>query len=194
MIRRAASGEGVGGAQGKPDLIVLPECFNSPYGHVHFPVYAEPIEFKQGEKYNVEASKSESVKVLSEAAKTEGVWLLGGSIPEKDPSDDNVYNTSTVYSPQGELVAIHRKVHLFDIDIPGKITFKESETLTGGSTVNYFDTGKNIFSRCRSNLQLICTSRVCPCRAGHLLRCALPRACDDLGAPRLPCVDLSRCF
>lgn len=140
MIRRAASGEGVGGAQGKPDLIVLPECFNSPYGHVHFPVYAEPIEFKQGEKYNVEASKSESVKVLSEAAKTEGVWLLGGSIPEKDPSDGKVYNTSTVYSPQGELVAIHRKIHLFDIDIPGKITFKESETLTGGSTINYFDT------------------------------------------------------
>ncbi len=148
---------------------------------MHFPVNAEPIEFKQGEKYNVGASKSESVKVLSDAAKTEGVWLLGGphnvpSIPEKDPSDGKIYNTSTVYSPQGvigpsivldwilifapgELIAIHRKVHLFDIDIPGKITFKvrtsvvpiwshilsssqESETLTGGSTVNYFDTGK----------------------------------------------------
>lgn len=87
---------------------------------MHFPVYAEPIEFKQGEKYNVEACKSESVKVLSEAAQTEGVWLLGGphnvpfclrhlhdpiigSIPEVDPSDGNVYNTSTVYSPQGAI-------------------------------------------------------------------------------------------
>jgi len=140
MIRRAASGEGVGGAQGKkPDLIVLPECFNSPYGHVHFPVYAEHIGYKQGEKYNVEASESESVKLLSEAAKTEGVWLLGGSIPERH-SDGKLYNTSTVYSPQGELVTIHRKVHLFDIDIPGKITFKESESLTGGSSTNYFDT------------------------------------------------------
>lgn len=66
---------------------------------------------------------------------------LVGSIPEKDPSDGRVYNTSTVYSPKGaiscpllckkilifalgELVAIHRKVHLFDIDIPGKIKFK----------------------------------------------------------------------
>jgi len=37
-------------------------------------------------------------------------------------------------------VATHRKVHLFDIDIPGKIAFKESETLTGGNEVNYFDT------------------------------------------------------
>ncbi|KAI0253888.1 carbon-nitrogen hydrolase [Lactifluus subvellereus] len=140
MIRKAASGEGAGGAQGKPDLIVLPECFNSPYGHVHFPVNAEPIGFRKGEKYSVEGSQSESVKMLSEAAKTEGVWLLGGSIPEKDPSDGNIYNTSTVYSPQGELVATHRKVHLFDIDIPGKIKFKESDTLTGGSTTNFFDT------------------------------------------------------
>jgi len=141
MIRRAANGEGAGIVQGKPDLIVLPECFNSPYGHVYFPSYAENIGFVQGEKYNVEASESVSVKVLSEAAKTERVWLLGGSIPERDPSDGKIYNTLTVYSPEGELVAIHRKIHLFDIDIPGKITFKESETLTGGSTTNFFDTG-----------------------------------------------------
>lgn len=53
---------------------------------------------------------------------------------------------------------MHRKVHLFDIDIPGKIKFKvirkylanatesmlylqESETLSGGSSTNFFDTG-----------------------------------------------------
>lgn len=59
-------------------------------------------------------------------------------------------------------MATHRKVHLFDIDIPGKITFKvpnsslticvpgshqvvqESETLTGGQTLNYFDTGTDV--------------------------------------------------
>lgn len=45
-----------------------------------------------------------------------------------------------MYSPEGDLIALHRKVHLFDIDIPGKITFKESETLTGGSSLNFFDT------------------------------------------------------
>ncbi|KAI9510397.1 carbon-nitrogen hydrolase [Russula earlei] len=143
MIRRAAGGESLGvggGAQGKPDLIVLPECFNSPYGHVHFPVYAENIGFNRGEKYDVEASESESVRMLSEAAKTEGVWLLGGSIPERNLPDGKLYNTSTVYSPRGELVATHRKVHLFDIDIPGKITFKESEALSAGSSINYFDT------------------------------------------------------
>jgi predicted amidohydrolase len=65
----------------------------------------------------------------------------------------------------GELVATHRKVHLFDIDIPGKFKFKvtyihnlffyfsltpvqESETLTGGSTTNFFDTGKASLHPC----------------------------------------------
>ncbi|KAK7023782.1 mitochondrial protein import protein mas5 [Favolaschia claudopus] len=121
----------------QPDLIVLPECFNSPYGHVHFPVYAEKIGFK-GKAYNVAESESESVKMLSGVAKETKTWLIGGSIPERDGED--LFNTCTVYNPEGELVAIHRKVHLFDIDIPGKITFKESETLTGGSTMNFFDT------------------------------------------------------
>lgn len=63
--------------------------------------------------------------MLSDAAQEAGVWLIGGSIPER-AEDGNLYNTATVYSPKGSLVAIHRKVHLFDIDIPGKITFKAS--------------------------------------------------------------------
>ncbi|PCH38779.1 carbon-nitrogen hydrolase [Wolfiporia cocos MD-104 SS10] len=138
MILRAARGDG--GAKPKADLVVLPECFNSPYGHVHFPVYAETIAFVPGRPYDVAASASKSVKMLSAAAREAGVWLVGGSIPERDTTDSKLYNTATVYSPQGDLVAIHRKVHLFDIDIPGKITFKESETLTGGKTINCFDT------------------------------------------------------
>ncbi|KAK0445368.1 carbon-nitrogen hydrolase [Armillaria borealis] len=124
----------------KPQVVVLPECFNSPYGHPHFPDYAEDIEYVPGKPYDVAQSKSESVKMLSSAAKEAGVWLIGGSIPEREPASKKLYNTCTVYNPQGDLIAMHRKVHLFDIDIPGKITFKESETLTGGTTLNFFDT------------------------------------------------------
>ncbi|KAI0807029.1 carbon-nitrogen hydrolase [Fomes fomentarius] len=141
MIKKAASGNG--GTKPKPDLVVLPECFNSLYGHVHFPVYAETIGYTPGEKYEIAASESQSVKLLSAAAKEEGVWLIGGSIPEREAGTGKLFNTATVYSPkvtQGELVAVHRKVHLFDIDIPGKIKFKESETLSAGSTINKFDT------------------------------------------------------
>ncbi|KAL0947226.1 hypothetical protein HGRIS_013343 [Hohenbuehelia grisea] len=137
MIIKAARGET---SKPKPSLIVLPECFNSPYGHVHFPVYAETIGFTPGKLYDTTNSPSESVKMLSAVAKETGTWLIGGSIPERDTTDDKLYNTCTVYSPGGDLIAMHRKVHLFDIDIPGKIKFKESETLTGGTSLNFFDT------------------------------------------------------
>ncbi|KAG8760747.1 hypothetical protein FRC14_002043 [Serendipita sp. 396] len=123
----------------KPGIVVLPECFNSPYGHVHFPNYAEKIGFMGRDAYDVAKSESESVQMLSAAAKEAGIWLIGGSIPER-AEDGHLYNTSTIYSPSGDLVAIHRKVHLFDIDIPGKITFKESTTLTGGSQLTHVDT------------------------------------------------------
>ncbi|KAH7108161.1 carbon-nitrogen hydrolase [Auriculariales sp. MPI-PUGE-AT-0066] len=124
----------------KPDLVVLPECFNSPYGAQHFPQYAEEIGYTPGKAYDADKTSSESVKMLAQAAKEAGVWLIGGSIPERDAATQKLYNTSTVYDPQGSLVALHRKVHLFDIDIPGKITFKESETLSAGSTPTTFET------------------------------------------------------
>jgi omega-amidase len=65
-------------------------------------------------------------------------YLIGGSIPER--KDSKLFNTSLAFSPTGQLLAVHRKVHLFDIDVPGKIRFQESEVLTGGQTLTDFDT------------------------------------------------------
>jgi omega-amidase len=69
--------------------------------------------------------------------------VIGGSIPEEEVQRDgskNVYNTSITVDPTGKIVAKHRKMHLFDIDVPGKIYFKESDTLTAGDRCTYFDT------------------------------------------------------
>ena len=57
--------------------------------------------------------------------------IIAGSIPERE--GDNLYNTCCIFDNKGELIDTHRKVHLFDIDIPGKITFKESEVLSAGT-------------------------------------------------------------
>ena len=65
--------------------------------------------------------------------------LPAGSIPEVDAAG-RVYNTCVAFGPDGEIVAKHRKVHLFDIDVPGRITFRESDTLTGGDSLATFDT------------------------------------------------------
>lgn len=66
-----------------------------------------------------------------------GIYIIGGSIPEKD--NDKIYNTCTVWDPSGNLIAKHRKVHLFDIDVKGGIRFKESETLTAGEQLTIIE-------------------------------------------------------
>lgn len=59
------------------------------------------------------------------------VWSLSdwGSMPEKD-AEGNVYNTCYVFDREGKQIGKYRKVHLFDIDVKGGQTFKESDTLT----------------------------------------------------------------
>ncbi|KAI8454451.1 nitrilase [Phakopsora pachyrhizi] len=121
----------------KPDIVVLPEVFNSPYSSKHFDKYAEVVGWHESKRdlWNLKRCPSESIKMLSSAAKEENVWIFGGSIPERSPENPRIiYNSSPVFSPDGKLVALHRKLHLFDIDIPGGITFKESETLSPGQS------------------------------------------------------------
>lgn len=91
LIRRAASE-----SNPKPNLIALPECFNSPYGTKFFGEYAEtvPSGYTTGR--------------LAEVARELGIYLVGGTIPERDA--DRLYNTCTVWSPSGELIAKYRKV------------------------------------------------------------------------------------
>lgn len=107
-------------------IVVLPECFNSPYGTNFFPEFAE------------EVPDGPTCQVLKKAAIKNEIYLVGGSIPEKH--NDRLYNTSTVWSPEGKLLAKYRKMHLFDIDIPGKITFCESKVLSPGSDFATFET------------------------------------------------------
>ncbi|KAI5860122.1 carbon-nitrogen hydrolase [Durotheca rogersii] len=122
-------------------LVVLPECFNSPYGCDFFPRYAEELRPSPPTR-----EQAPSFHALSAMAADAGVFLVGGSIPEAGPVVESAaagaaeptrkyYNTSLVFGPDGALLAAHRKVHLFDIDIPGRITFRESAVLSPGNKV-----------------------------------------------------------
>lgn len=113
-----------------PDFVILPEMFCCPYQTENFPIYAE----KEG---------GPVWQQLSGYAKQYGIYLIGGSMPEKD-AEGNVYNTSYIFDREGKQIGKHRKVHLFDIDVKGGQTFKESDTLTAGDsdTVFYTEFGK----------------------------------------------------
>ncbi|KAF2032950.1 carbon-nitrogen hydrolase [Setomelanomma holmii] len=115
-------------------LVVLPECFNSPYGTKYFDQYAETLLPSPPTE-----SQSPTFYALSKLAKEANVYLVGGSIPERDDAKKELFNTSLTFAPTGELLATHRKVHLFDIDIPGKIKFKESDVLSPGNKITLVD-------------------------------------------------------
>lgn len=109
-----------------PDFVILPEMFCCPYQTENFPIYAE----KEG---------GPVWQQLSGYAKQYGIYLIGGSMPEKD-AEGNVYNTSYIFDREGKQIGKHRKVHLFDIDVKGGQTFKESDMLTAGDSDTVFDT------------------------------------------------------
>lgn len=129
-----ARGKILEAAKAGAQVIVLPECFNSPYGCQYFPDYAEPIEPSPPSE-----DQSPSWNMLSSAAKETNTYVVGASIPELSQDQKTYYNTAFVFNPKGELLATHRKTHLFDIDIPGKIKFIESDVLSAGNKVTIVD-------------------------------------------------------
>lgn len=72
--------------------------------------------------------------MLSDLAKQTQKYIIGGSIPEsiEEENGNRIYNTCMCFNREGEIVAKHRKIHLFDIDIPGKVTYKESNFAKAG--------------------------------------------------------------
>eukprot|EP00188_Purpureofilum_apyrenoidigerum_P005515 Plantae.Rhodophyta-Purpureofilum_apyrenoidigerum.ctg7255.p1 GENE.Plantae.Rhodophyta-Purpureofilum_apyrenoidigerum.ctg7255~~Plantae.Rhodophyta-Purpureofilum_apyrenoidigerum.ctg7255.p1 ORF type:complete len:323 (-),score=61.04 Plantae.Rhodophyta-Purpureofilum_apyrenoidigerum.ctg7255:359-1327(-) len=118
-------------------MAMLPECFNCPYDNSCFPDYAEEIP-EVGTSLS-DAIKDTSAGMLQLLAAEEKMYIVGGSIPEK--SNGKIYNTSVSVTPEGKIAAKHRKVHLFDINVPGKIKFQESEVLSAGNSPTIFNAG-----------------------------------------------------
>jgi predicted amidohydrolase len=116
MIREAAAS----GAH----VVVLPEMFSCPYSREYFREAAA-------------RGHADVCRQLSGFARDNGIVLVGGSVPEAEAG--LLYNTAFVYDTDGSLLARHRKIHLFDVDLPG-MRFHESHTFTPGRDITVFDT------------------------------------------------------
>jgi predicted amidohydrolase len=104
-------------------LVVLPECFAL-------------LGRAEGDKLAVaeEIGNGRIVGTLRELATDHGVWIVGGGMPERVPGDaTRTYNTAVVIDPRGELAATYRKIHLFDVDIPGGAVLRESDATAAGN-------------------------------------------------------------
>ena len=107
-------------------LVVLPECFSF-------------LGRKEGDKLAIAevldvARPGPILATLVELATRHGVWLIGGGLPERVPGDDRrTYNTAAVIAPDGTIAGAYRKVHLFDVDIPGGAVLRESDATCAGT-------------------------------------------------------------
>jgi predicted amidohydrolase len=113
LIRCAVSA----GAQ----LVALPELWSC---HGLEKVYRE----------NAEPIPGPTTGFLGALARELGAWVLGGSILEGEPGAQRLFNTSTFFDPSGELFAVYRKIHLFDVKAPDR-EYLESRTIASGREI-----------------------------------------------------------
>ncbi|KAK9149181.1 hypothetical protein Scep_007938 [Stephania cephalantha] len=173
-------------------LVVLPEMWNCPYSDEFFSKFSEDF---------TDEKASPSFAMLSEVALSQGITIVGGSIPER--CGNKLYNTSCIFGSDGKLIAKHRKsrdiqhlpfdqietmlrmyrwtvnrvaewLHLFDVDIPGDLYFKESDFYTPGDEPTIVDTGQLIIryscALLKQNLKL--EEKDCICMFGEIIATA----------------------
>ena len=97
------------------DLVLLPEKWNGLGNHEILLDVAEPLE------------GGKTVEAMSGWARTHGITLVGGSIVERREGREKLSNTCAVFDPEGELAAVYRKIHMFDVEVGG-VVYRESDS------------------------------------------------------------------
>ncbi len=113
-------------------LAVLPENFA-----------LMPTRGRDKAKYAEEPGSGPIQEFLSETAKTNGLWIIGGSMPLVSPGIDEqrVYGACPVYDSNGAQQAIYRKIHLFDVDlVDQQESYRESRSMYPGEDIVAVDT------------------------------------------------------
>ena len=103
-------------------LVALPEVFNWRGKRTEEAAAAETLE-------------GPTLTLMGGLARELEIYLLAGSVTEHVPGQSRRYNTSVLFGPEGLRLAVYRKIHLFDVDLPGRVTIKESDAKIPGEEV-----------------------------------------------------------
>ena len=101
------------------DLVALPEKWDAIGEADTLYAAAEPLE------------DSQAVRAMADWARTHGITLVGGSIAEQREGHEKLSNTSVAFGPDGEVLGVYRKIHMFDVEVEGQV-YRESEAQEGG--------------------------------------------------------------
>ena len=107
-------------ADGGADLAVLPE-YTDYLGRAQTAPKPEPVDGEFG-------------TFFADAARELGMWVHAGSFHEIGPDAEHTYNTTLVFDRAGALAATYRKIHLYDVEIPGRVSYQESATVAPGAS------------------------------------------------------------
>jgi deaminated glutathione amidase len=102
---------------------------------IALPEYVDYLGPAEGKQDIAEPIPGPTTERFAAKAREHGVYILGGSIVERSDVDGKFYNTSTLFDPNGDLIATYRKIHLFDIDISGNVSANESSKILPGEDV-----------------------------------------------------------
>ena len=118
------------GAQGA-SLVVLPENF----------AFLGPETDKRRLAETLGDESAPIQKALKKMACDAGVTLVAGGFPERSPDPLRPFNSCLVLGPRGDRVAVYRKLHLFDVELPDGTQLLESEGVKSGSELEVFQLG-----------------------------------------------------
>jgi deaminated glutathione amidase len=80
-----------------------------------------------------EGVDGEFATFFADAARELGMWVHAGSFHEIGPDQSRTYNTTLLFDRTGTLAAVYRKIHLYDVEIPGRVSYRESATVAPGT-------------------------------------------------------------
>jgi deaminated glutathione amidase len=103
--------------------------------YVQVPEYVNYYGAPRGFADAAETVPGPTTTRFSELARRRGVAVHVGSLLERTPEVGRSHNTSVLIDRSGEVVAVYRKTHLFDIDVPGEVSYRESDAIVAGDDV-----------------------------------------------------------
>ena len=84
---------------------------------------------------NAETLEGATLARMAELARSLKISVLAGSVLESGAPGGRLYNTSTLFGPDGGRLAVYRKIHLFDVEVGDGQTYRESAAVAPGSEV-----------------------------------------------------------